>query len=70
MHIWRQITHGVPQGLRPGPILFSVFISEVDDWTECTLTKFTDDTKQGVGSVADSLEDLAAIQRDLDRLEN
>lgn len=45
MHIWRPITHVVPQGLRPGPILFSVFISELNDRTECTLTKTTDYTK-------------------------
>lgn len=67
---WRPVTHGAPQGLRAGPILFQIFTNELDDWTECTLIKFTHDTKWGVGSVADSLEDLAAIQRDLDKLEN
>jgi len=62
-----QATSNVTQRSMLGPILFNFFISDLDDEKECTLSKFTEETK--LRGVADTPEGHATIQRDDDRRE-
>ena len=63
----RLVTSGIPQGLTMGPVLFSIFVGNMDSGIKCILSKFADNTKLSVE--VGTIEGRDAIQRGLDSLE-
>ena len=60
---WERVLSGVPQGSVLGPVLFIVFIDDIDEVIRSTVLKFADDTKL-VARVG-SEEDRERLRQDL-----
>ena len=66
MFKWRLETSGIHQEPTLALMLFTIFINDPDGGTECTLSKFADDTK--LSGADDTTEGMDTIQKDLDKL--
>jgi len=59
MFKWGVVTSVIPQGLVLRPVLFNVFVGDMDSVIEHTLRKFADDTK--LSGAVDTLEGREGI---------
>ena len=63
---WKSVLSGVPQGSVLGPILFLIYINDLEDDISSKVLKFSDDTKIFRKITNDT--DKQSLQDDLDKL--
>ena len=64
MSCWEDVSSGVPQGSVLGPLLFNIYINDLDNGVRSKLSKFADDTK--LGGEVDSRGGGEQIQESID----
>ena len=63
---WLEVLSGVPQGSVLGPILFLIYINDLDNGVKNWILKFADDTK--IFGAVNNDTDRSVLQKDLDNL--
>lgn len=63
---WKDVLSGVPQGSVLGPLLFIIYLNDLESNLGCKVFKFADDTK--VASSVNSIENSYKLQKCLDKL--
>ncbi|CAM5143004.1 unnamed protein product [Natator depressus] len=63
---WSEVTSGVPQGSVVGPILFNLFINDLEKGVNSEVAKFADDTK--LLKIVKTKADCEELQKDLTKL--
>src|ERR1700759_4276770 len=61
-----RLTSGVPQGSILGPLLFTIFINDLESNVINKVLKFADDSK--LWGVVETVEERIGMQKDLDTL--
>ena len=64
MSCWEDVSSGLPQGSVLGPLLFIIYINDLDNGVKSRLSKFADDTK--LGCEVDSRAGGEQIQESID----